>query len=102
MAAHTFDLPSQSEENVKTVHDIEKLDSLSRHLTNTRVSSFSWSNVEVTVKDRKTKQPVQILAPNSGLVRAGNVLALMGPSGSGKTVSSSPSISPFDVSTKFL
>jgi ABC-type multidrug transport system ATPase subunit len=65
--------------------DVEKGHELSRHLTNTVVESFSWADVGVTVKDRKTGQPLNILDSNYGCVKAGNVLALMGPSGSGKT-----------------
>ncbi|KAL5121691.1 hypothetical protein ACEQ8H_000378 [Pleosporales sp. CAS-2024a] len=56
------------------------------HLTNDLVQSFSWANVTVTVvKDRATKQPLEILAGVNGSVEAGEMLALMGPSGSGKT-----------------
>lgn len=65
--------------------DVEKGVELSRHLTNTAVSTFSWSDIEVTVKDRKTKTPIQILSSNYGSFSAGDVVALMGPSGSGKT-----------------
>ncbi|KAK5457196.1 hypothetical protein LTS15_004977 [Exophiala xenobiotica] len=65
--------------------DVEKGHELSRHLTNTVVESFSWADVDVTVKDRKTGLPLKILDSNYGCVKAGNVLALMGPSGSGKT-----------------
>ena len=41
------------------------------HLTNTTVHSFSWENVTVTVKDRKTKQPLEILSDVNGVVEAG-------------------------------
>jgi hypothetical protein len=49
------------------------------HLTNETVKSFSWDNVTVTVKDRATKQPLDILSGVNGIVEAGELLALMGP-----------------------
>jgi len=49
------------------------------HLTNETVQSFSWDNVTVTVNDRATKQPLDILSGVNGIVKAGEVLALMGP-----------------------
>ncbi|EAT83309.2 hypothetical protein SNOG_09117 [Parastagonospora nodorum SN15] len=55
------------------------------HLTNDSVQSFSWANVTVTVKDRATKESLEILSSVNGCVQAGEVLAIMGPSGSGKT-----------------
>ncbi|ORY00162.1 ATP-binding cassette transporter-like protein [Clohesyomyces aquaticus] len=55
------------------------------HLTNTVIRSFGWENVTVTVKDRSTKQPKDILSGVNGIVKAGEMVALMGPSGSGKT-----------------
>ncbi|KAF2194030.1 putative ABC transporter [Zopfia rhizophila CBS 207.26] len=55
------------------------------HLTNTTIRSFGWRNITVTVKDRQTKMPKNILCDVDGIVKAGEILALMGPSGSGKT-----------------
>lgn len=49
------------------------------------IKSFSWSNINVNVKDRTTKSQLTILDSCSGLAKAGEVVALMGPSGSGKT-----------------
>ncbi|KAF2650557.1 ATP-binding cassette transporter-like protein [Lophiostoma macrostomum CBS 122681] len=55
------------------------------HLTNADIRSFSWNDVAVTVKDRESKQPKDIISGINGIVHAGEMLALMGPSGSGKT-----------------
>ena len=54
-------------------------------LTNTNIRSFGWKGVTVTVKDRQSQQPKTILSDVSGIVKAGELLALMGPSGSGKS-----------------
>lgn len=48
-------------------------------LTNEAVQSFTWENITVTVKDRKTKQPLNLLSSVSGIVEAGEIMALMGP-----------------------
>ncbi|KAJ9607414.1 hypothetical protein H2200_008487 [Cladophialophora chaetospira] len=71
--------------NMNVVNDVEKGSDLGRELTNSALASFTWSDVAVTVEDRKTKKPLQILDSCHGNIQAGNVVALMGPSGSGKT-----------------
>ncbi|KYG41115.1 hypothetical protein M433DRAFT_27795 [Acidomyces richmondensis BFW] len=55
------------------------------HLTNTNIITFGWRDVTVTVEDRKSNQPHHILSDINGIVKSGEMLALMGPSGSGKT-----------------
>ena len=54
-----------------SIEDVEKGATDYAHLTNTTVHSFSWEDVVVTVKDRKTKQPLDILAGVNGIVEAG-------------------------------
>jgi hypothetical protein len=43
----------------------------SAHITNYSIQSFAWKDVTVTVKDRHSKQPLQILAGVDGVVQAG-------------------------------
>jgi len=49
-------------------------------LTNTNVRSFGWKNVTVKVKDRASGSSKTLLNDVSGLVKGGELLALMGPS----------------------
>ncbi|KAF5714965.1 ATP-binding protein cassette [Fusarium mundagurra] len=76
---------------VRKLSDLDKsMDSEQRpvaekHLLNTTIKNFTWSNVTVTVKDRETKQPKAIVDNVEGIVEAGEICALMGPSGCGKT-----------------
>jgi hypothetical protein len=60
------------------MHDVEKTGDYA-HLSNTSVTSFAWENVTVTVKDRQTGQPKAILQESNGVVKAGEMLAIMGP-----------------------
>ena len=49
-------------------------------LTNTEIRSFAWEGVTVKVKERQSKKQKTILSDVSGVVKAGELLALMGPS----------------------
>ncbi|KAK5425418.1 hypothetical protein LTR34_011123 [Exophiala xenobiotica] len=69
----------------KALDDLENGQSPTSHLINDVVQSFSWKELDVVVKDRKTKKPLSILSNSNGIVHAGEMLAIMGPSGSGKT-----------------
>lgn len=55
-----------------SILDVEK-DATSDHayFSNDSVNTFGWSNVSVTVKDRSTKQSLDILSNVHGLVQAG-------------------------------
>lgn len=69
----------------KIIEDTEQGQSPNAHLINDVVQIFSWKELDVVVKDRKSKKPLSILANANGIVHAGEMIAIMGPSGSGKT-----------------
>jgi hypothetical protein len=54
------------------IFDVEKVNYTGRtSLSNESVHSFSWSDIAVTVKDRQTKRPLEILSDVCGFVKAG-------------------------------
>jgi hypothetical protein len=57
--------------NSSTNNDVEKNVSEYTQLNNTTVRNFGWKDVTVTVKDRSTKQPKNILHNINGFVQAG-------------------------------
>lgn len=68
----TSNIPTQSANATMDSLDIEKdAGSDYAHLTNTAVQSFVWEDVTVTVKDRQTKKPKDILSGVNGIVKAG-------------------------------
>ncbi|KAK6365548.1 hypothetical protein LTS17_011267 [Exophiala oligosperma] len=72
-------------ESEKLSGDVESQHPPHAHLINDVVQTFSWKQLNVVVKDRKTKKPLSILENSNGIVHAGEMIAIMGPSGSGKT-----------------
>ncbi|OOF99538.1 hypothetical protein ASPCADRAFT_203315 [Aspergillus carbonarius ITEM 5010] len=56
-----------------------------RFFRNNMVHGFSWHDLTVSVKDRHTKQPRNLIDGISGAIQQGELVALMGPSGCGKT-----------------
>lgn len=58
--------------------DLEMNPVMSAHLTNDTVRNLSWKNVTVTVKDRQTKKPIEILSGASGFAEAGRHLDFSG------------------------
>ncbi|KAL4920083.1 P-loop containing nucleoside triphosphate hydrolase protein [Aspergillus aurantiobrunneus] len=74
---------SSSSDGLET-RDLERNDG-HQFLMNNSVQNFSWTDLTVTVKDRRTKQPRNLIENINGSVQQGELVALMGPSGCGKT-----------------
>ncbi|KAM0346577.1 hypothetical protein ACHAPU_005289 [Fusarium lateritium] len=72
-------------DNSTETMDSEQRPVVEKHLFNSTVKNFTWRGVTVTVKDRMTKEPKNIVDNVEGIVEAGEICALMGPSGCGKT-----------------
>ncbi|OLN81820.1 ABC transporter G family member 12 [Colletotrichum chlorophyti] len=86
MARNSSDTSGSNKERANgMLADLEMMGAPDAHLLNTTVQNISWEGIEVTVKDRATKQPKRIVDHVDGLVKAGEMCALMGPSGCGKT-----------------
>jgi hypothetical protein len=64
---------SMPSSNLSSHVDIEKCTAgvYYAHLTNTTVHGYSWEDVTVTVKDRGTKETIDLLSGVNGLVEAG-------------------------------
>lgn len=95
--------PHAQIEPAASIDDAEKGPVDHLQLENNVVENYSWDDITVEVKDRKTKQPLKLLNSISGQVAAGmrylfeaathvadsaivgELLAIMGPSGCGKT-----------------
>ena len=60
--------------------DVEKMMGGYSQLTNHNIRSFLWRGVSVSVKDRQTHEDKPILNNVSGIVYAGELMAVMGPS----------------------
>jgi hypothetical protein len=67
----TLKPPQKSELPAMIELDIEQCAHDTSYLNNTIVQSLAWSDVTVTVSDRETKLPKQILSAVSGYVAAG-------------------------------
>lgn len=69
------------DDHITPTHEQEDLElnrTPSAYLINNVVHSFAWKSMNVTVKDRVTKSPLSILEDANGIVRAGEMIAIMG------------------------
>jgi len=83
-------VPNSALANINAISDRKGYDKMSdiekmiggdyAQLTNTNIRSFGWKGVTVSVKDRQSQQPKTIISDINGIVKAGELLALMGPS----------------------
>lgn len=79
------DTDTRSSGGEMQLEDLEKQTDVGSIFSNDDVESLAWQDLTVTVKDRSTGQDRNILDSSSGIVKPGEMVALMGPSGSGKT-----------------
>ncbi|KAK6512390.1 hypothetical protein TWF481_001276 [Arthrobotrys musiformis] len=70
-------------QNGASLTDVEAL--ADAHLLNDTVQTLSFESLTVTVPVKGSQEEKKILDNVSGIIRAGEMVALMGPSGSGKT-----------------
>ncbi|KXT11513.1 hypothetical protein AC579_8513 [Pseudocercospora musae] len=79
------DTNARSSGSEMQLEDLEKQADARSIFTNDDVESLAWQDLTVTLKHRSTAQHCNILHFSSGIVKPGEMVALMGPSGSGKT-----------------
>ena len=65
--------PQSSDAHDTSAADVEKNDMDYSSLRNDTVRNFTWQDVTVTIKDRRTKKPKAILANVDGYVEAGKI-----------------------------
>jgi ABC-type multidrug transport system ATPase subunit len=63
-----------------TVTQLDIDDGCDEHFRNESVRSFLWTGVTVNVKDRHSKEDKTILSNVDGMVKEGELMAVMGPS----------------------
>ncbi|KAF3909768.1 hypothetical protein AA313_de0210331 [Arthrobotrys entomopaga] len=78
-----MDVAAKSKSNNGTISDIEAAPDA--HLLNETVETVSFEGLSVSVTVKGSKEDKRIIDNVSGVIRAGEMVALMGPSGCGKT-----------------